>query len=211
MKIFITFVRACHDLSARSYNFVMADLKLYDIFDINPLRDYILSRGKPVVLKRNSNFCEFGKPANDIGVVTSGAVAFNCPDSKGDMQTLSLAFKGEIAGAYVSLYPSRCSAFDVTALCTTELSVLPIKDMVRYMDEELPAGFHVEFAKAVAYGFLMRATAYRCQSPEERYRELLQRNPELASTTDIPMRAIAAYLGITRETFARMRTRMKEK
>ena len=184
----------------------MADLVLYDIFDISPLCDFIRSRGELRVFKKGEYFCRLGSPAPDIAVVRSGGFAFSRPDYKGDSQTFSLAFSGEIIGAYVPMMFGRTSPFDSTALCRSEIHTVPLKEAMRFMDDELPPSFRLEFIRAVAYGFMMRMMGFRCNSPEERYRELLVRVPEIVG--QMSNSAIAPYLGITRETFSRMRSRM---
>ena len=54
----------------------MADLKLYDVFDMSPLRDYIREHGECRVYCKGECFCRIGENAPDIGVVNSGGFAF---------------------------------------------------------------------------------------------------------------------------------------
>ncbi|MDE7147847.1 MAG: hypothetical protein K2O20_05600, partial [Duncaniella sp.] len=93
----------------------MADLKLYDIIDLEPLRHYILTNGERRSYRRRQHFCTLSQPAQEIGLVISGGFAFSRPDYKGDRQILSLAFTGEIIGAYITPDFSRRSGFDITA------------------------------------------------------------------------------------------------
>ena len=68
-------------------------------------------------------------------------------------------------------------------------------------------GFKLMFTDAIAYGFMMRGISFRCDTLEERYQELLERIPDICNR--ISMSAIASYLGVSREAFARMRSRSK--
>lgn len=186
----------------------MADLKIYDIFDISPLREYMLAHGRRSILKRRELFASQNELTTDIGLVISGGFSFSRPDYKGDNQILSLAFAGELIGAYISASHSSRADFDITALCTSEIAVVSIEELTDYMNRELGAAYILSFTKAIALGFMLRAIAYRCESTEERYRELLQRLPGIDNM--VPMAAIASYLGITRETFARLRRKLNE-
>lgn len=183
----------------------MADLKLYDVFDMSPLRDYIREHGECCVYRKGECFCRIGENTPDIGVVNSGGFAFVRPDDKGDDQTCSLAFADELVGSYISMMPGRKSGFDVKALRESEVSVLALDTVVEYMDMISP-DYRLRFTYAIAYAFMMRGISYRCQSVESRYVELLERMPDVMSFMSTS--AIASYLGVTRETLSRMRARM---
>ncbi|WP_295727833.1 hypothetical protein [uncultured Muribaculum sp.] len=182
----------------------MADLKLYDVFDLTPLRDFLRSNGEPRVFSKGECFCRFGTPSQKIGVVNSGGFAFMRPDYKGDNQTCSLAFRDELVGAYISRMPGRVAEFDVCAVCRSEISVMPVDEMIAHISDISPT-YGYEFVYAIAYGFMMRAIAYRCESVDARYTELLTRVPDIHRF--MSNSAIASYLGVTRETFARMRAK----
>lgn len=186
----------------------MADLLLYDIFDLSPFRNFIRSTGEKRILKKGEHFCRTDAPAPDIAVVDSGGFAFTHPDHKGDNQILSLALTDELIGAYIPMMPGHRSVLDSIALCTSRITAIPLDKAIDYMDNELHPGYRMEFTRSIAFSFMIRGMDQRCKSPEERYRELLSRMPDLPGK--ISMSAIASYLGITRETFARMRSRMRE-
>lgn len=184
----------------------MADLKTYDIMDFKPLVDYLRTHGENVVMAKGSYFSRMEEPSVNIGVVNSGGFAFSHPDYKGDMQIMSLAFTGELIGSLISM-PGGRSLFDITALCRSEISVMPICDFLSFIEEKSPE-MRLRLLYAVAYGVTLRGVSFRCDSPEIRYRELLSRVPGIEG--NMSMTAIASYLGITRETFARMRGRLNK-
>lgn len=184
----------------------MADLKTYDLFNADALRTIILEHGREHKFKKGECFCRMECTAKEIGLVRNGVFGFSRPDGAGRDQILSLASTGEFVGAVISLYPTRRSAFDVTALCTSTVVSMPITGAFA-LAEELQPGFRSEFTEAIAYGFMMRGISFRCDKPEERYVELVARIPNICDV--ISMSAIASYLGLSREAFARLRGRMK--
>lgn len=184
----------------------MADLKLYDTIDLAPVREYIMTHGERRRFRARRHFSSIGEPARHIGLVVSGGFAFSRPDFKGNRQILTMAFDGELIGGYITPGLSGRSGYDITALCDSEVFVVKLDDLIGYMDSQLP-GYRLRFTLAVAMGFMMRGTSFRCDSPETRYRELLRRIPEI--NRKVSMTAIASYLGITRETFARLRNKLK--
>lgn len=185
----------------------MPDLKTYDFFDISPLREYIMAHGQRRFFKRREHFCSQNHRIKEIGMVISGGFSFSRSDYKGDNQILSMAFAGEFISAYISAGSNNRSCYDITALCPSEAMFIDVDEFNDYMDRELGRDYRLKFTEAIALGFMLRAISYRCDSPEERYMELLQRLPGIDSM--ISMTTIASYLGITRETFARLRRKIK--
>lgn len=184
----------------------MADLKLYDTLDLTPLREYFMNCGERRLYRARQHFTTIGRTATEMGLVVSGGFAFSHPDYKGDRQILTLAFAGELIGNYITPDLSGRSGYDVTAMCESEVLVVPHSEFIATLDT-LGPDFQLKFTLAIAMGFMMRGTAMRCDSPETRYRELLRRMPEINGR--MSMTAIASYLGITRETFARLRNRLR--
>lgn len=184
----------------------MADLKLYDIFDMEIVNSFIRREGIKRVMEKGECFCRMGCVADSLAVVDSGVFAFTHPDYKGDSQILSFASADELIGSVISV-PVRRSCFDVIALCRSEIAEVSAGLVSDFLDSQA-SGLRVLLYYAIAYGFMVRGMSYRCESPEMRYRELLIRNPDIAEK--VSMTAIASYLGVTRETFARMRTKMKK-
>ncbi len=184
----------------------MPDLKVYDLIDLTAFRQLLTEHGVKRTIKKGEHFCRMEHSAKEIALVVSGVFGFMRPDSTGRNQIISFAAPGEIVGAIISLRPSRMSAFDVVALCPAEILVVNADEIFALMENDEP-GFRYKLTDAIAYGFMMRMISFRCDKPEDRYSELLQRVPKISSM--IPMSAIASYLGMTREAFARLRSRMK--
>lgn len=183
----------------------MPDLHTYDLLNFAGAKPMFESYGSCRMFKRGDYFCRMESPAREIGLVISGGFGFSRPDHKGHDQILSLAFEGEFVSAIIALLPGRRSAFDVRALCPSELRVLPLDFFFDKMEEMNP-GFRLELTTVLAYGIMMRCISCRCDTPEDRYKDLLQRVPDVRKF--VPMSTIASYLGLSREAFARMRSRI---
>ena len=185
----------------------MADLKTYDIFDVSQLTEFIRREGRPYSYSKGECFIHNGNRVTKIGVVKRGAFAFSRSDYKGNTQIFSVALAGDLAAALITS-PEGRSVFDITALCQTEVLVIDTQSLSEHMKASMPYDTREKLFYAIAYGLLMRAASQRCESPETRYNELLDRCPDL----DISMSktAIASYLGITREHFARLRAKMRK-
>lgn len=183
----------------------MGDMVIYDVFDISLIREYLIQNGEAVRFRRGECFYSRGDAARNIAVLKEGAFSFSQYDYKGREQILSMAFPGELIGAYIASQPGQRSMFDVRALCHSTAYCASLNECREYMDSCLPEGYRRHFAEAIAYGFLVRAVSFRCDSPEQRYYELLRREPHIH--TMMTNTVIASYLGISREAFARLRAK----
>lgn len=181
----------------------MPDLHTYDIIDIAAAKAVFAARGTERTLRRGEYFCRMDRPVREIGIVLSGGFAFSHPDEKGHDQILSMAFDGEFVSAVVS-HPDGSSMFDVRALCRSRITVMPQEQFFGCMEQK-KTGFRADLISGIAYGLLKRGISWRCETPEQRYATLLERLPDIRKF--VPMSDIAAWLGITREAFSRMRSR----
>lgn len=102
--------------------------------------------------------------------------------------------------------PGQRSAFDIQALCPSQIVTMEYDALIGYIKSTMPENTLQNLYYAIAFGLMTRGFSFRCDSPEMRYTELLQRMPDILQR--VPMKVIASYLGITREHFSRMRKRM---
>lgn len=182
----------------------MADLVTYDLLDFSAVREFMRSRGSRRVLRKGECFIREREVPHKVGLVESGGFSFSKTDWKGNVQIMSLAFAGELISSIVSLHGRR-AGFDVTALCQSTVVEVEAADFAGFFNTDCPAGAYQELIYAIACGILDRAFSFRCESPETRYRSLLDRSPHIVGS--ITMTAMASYLVISREHFARIRSK----
>ncbi len=183
----------------------MADLKTYDIIDLNPIREYILREGETREMKKGEYLIRAGDSVKEVGIIIDGYFGYMHIDCRGENQIISLATKNEFLSNFISM-PGLRSAFDIQALCTSQIIATKYDALMNYMKSTLPENTLQNLYYAIAFGLMTRGFSFRCDSPEMRYTELLQRMPDILQR--VPMKVIASYLGITREHFSRMRKRM---
>lgn len=85
--------------------------------------------------------------------------------------------------------------------------VAPLRDILSQISIEHNDTIYVsDFIESLAFDFLRKNLSFRCESPEERYRQLIVRIPGILNR--VCMKDIASYIGVTPETLSRMRSRM---
>ena len=180
---------------------------IYDIMDLGPVRRYVEEHGEKKYFRRGEMFCRRDCRAVYVGLVMNGAFGFSRSDYRGHEQIYSLALPNDIVSAFIARQPGFMSEFDIRALCPSEIMAVPMSDLIEHLERERPGYLH-RLTESIAYGLMMRGFSFRCDSPEERYRELLSRLPRLH--VHLTMTDTASYLGLSREAFARLRARIRD-
>jgi CRP-like cAMP-binding protein len=107
--------------------------------------------------------------------------------------------------------PDCCerAAFGVEALQPTRATALGIDELEAWgQADPAVARFLLTSLMALNVQRLERETTLLTQSPEQRYRDLLERHPRVLES--VPLQQIAAWLGITPVALSRIRRRMRE-
>lgn len=127
---------------------------------------------------------------------------------RGDREfTTDFVFPGQFAAAYDSFITRQPSFLGIEAL--TEGAADRVSyDKLQALYAEDPDS-HVVARKAAEQLYIQKALRERsllADTPEERYRQLLEAQPEYVQL--IPLKHLASYLGIAPETLSRIRARI---
>ncbi|WP_176884843.1 Crp/Fnr family transcriptional regulator [Dyadobacter soli] len=158
------------------------------------------------VLRKNEHFVRQGHISSEVALVERGTMRLyiETPDKEICKDFL---FENSVACSYDGFFFGQASRVSIQALQETHLLVLT-KDDFHYLYENCP-GWQ-RFWNLLLVEQLMktdsRETALLKDPPDVRFRNILEEHPLLFSR--IPLQYIASYLGITRETLSRYRSRM---
>ena len=131
-------------------------------------------------------------------------------DEKGHERILFFSFEDWWLGDFESYYSGKPATNYVQLLEDSELLVIS-KDSFQKLEQEVP-----KLKQWYSYKMLRSASATRNRieemktlSAEERYRNLLEKEPHICQR--IPQQYIAAYLNIEPQSLSRMRNRLRNK
>lgn len=173
----------------------------------SPLLDWIRREGSIRLLEKNDYFVRQDERASHIGVLEEGICRFSRTDGRGREHVVGYTFAGSLVGEYTACLCARPSLVDIRAVTPCRLCLVPYERMRQWM-ETTPEGNRM--GRLVAEQ--MFVLAYRrmldgyCLTPEERYRELMARHPELKELR--PLREIASFIGVTPETVSAIRRKL---
>lgn len=186
----------------------MADLEIIKTLgtEVAYIQEIILKHGNQRLLKKNEYFCRTNSSNSLIAYVVKGGLKYSCYDYKGKEQVLTFAFDGELIGSYLACKTGNRTLYDIQATEDSELFCMNIKEFSALFASSNFKITQLQFVEIIAFEILRKGVFMRCQSPEQRYRQLISCVPDVLQRTT--MRNVASYLGITPEALSRMRTKM---
>ncbi len=185
----------------------MLELKQYiksyfGVVDTNDL-DKIVSLFKLTTIKKGDFLLKSGKQCGKLSFVQSGLLrTFISTEDKEITQWIST--KGYFAADLSSFIFETPSHSSIQALVDTEISTIS-KNNYKLLGELVPKWHELEKLFIVRCFIILEERIYRhlSMTAEERYEYFFENNKELFN--QVPLQYIASMLGMTPETFSRIR------
>ena len=180
----------------------MSDFTLYNDFDSTPLREWMMANGTEERVAKKEYFSRVGGTTRKIGIVVRGSFAMCSTDDKGQRKIFSVAFPREMISNYLAFQTGNPCTYDIQALEHSVIRTADVSEVDTYL-HSLSPDYHYRFMSGIAYALLRRFISAKCDSCRVRYLKLLERVPDLHQK--MSMTDISSYLGISRESFQRMK------
>lgn len=169
------------------------------------IKQLLLDAGKKVELDRGDFLCLAGEMTSKLGLLVSGTLKYCCTLTNGRERIVSFAFVGDLVGSYSCMRYQSPSLLDIVATESSVIYQLPMEQVDAAKGLEL----RIKLGEALCYQLLKHSIDNYCHSPEDRYLVLIKRFPDIHNR--MTNRTIASYLGITPESFSRLRKRLLTK
>jgi len=166
----------------------------------------IASLFKQATLKKGDFYIHSGTPCEKLCFIQSGFLRVYATSNEKEI-TQWIGSKGSFLGDMDSLMFNTPSRWNMQALTDTEIHSIPKEDYNRII-EMVPRWPEIEKYFMVNCFTLMegRIFAHLSMSAEERYAHFYSLNKELFN--QVPLQYIASMLGMTPETFSRIRRKI---
>lgn len=177
--------------------------------DYSWLIDFIVQNGTRREYLRNQPFSRANQVSHEIGFIEQGAFRYKSLSSDGAEHIVGYAFKNSFVCDYASLRLQQPSLVEIESM--TDSVVIALNDRVlnnffnNTSDTLKKSRSAIEILYSELYERYVRSYT---NTPEERYVELITRNPEVLQT--IPLKELASYLNIRPETLSRIRKNIKK-
>ncbi|MGL5683247.1 MAG: Crp/Fnr family transcriptional regulator [Marinifilaceae bacterium] len=182
-----------------------------DIFkrhgELERLKQLIMERGERVRLRRGECFVREGEMCDKVAYVVSGGFKMYASDGDGREHIVSFAFEREVVACYLPARVGEPALLSVQAVEPSVVVWVSMQSVLSVFEAKVNGELYVRsFVDALAYELLRRHVAFRRNSAQERYLELIARVPDVLNR--VSLKEVALYLDIAPETLSRMRKRM---
>lgn len=160
--------------------------------------------------KKGEHLTQTGSLEHFLNFIIEGAGRSYIPAKDGKERTIYFGFQGQFLSSYASFISQKPSTASIQAL--SDLRVISIhKDNLETLYNHSKEGEKMGRLSAEELYIMKeeRETALLTLSAKERFEELLQENPEYV--LKIPQKHLASYLGITPESFSRLKKEVYSK
>lgn len=176
--------------------------------DAGLIKEICTSRGKLVHFKKNEYFVQADETSVYVGFVVKGIFRYRCTNrAEGKTYNVGFAFSDEFIADYPACLYGLPSEMDIQALTACDVYMCEARHVEQLYGQsmEMQRYARVTAEQLFLQTFSRYLDVYR-KTPEERYRELLQRCPELLQV--LPLKEVASYLRITPTTMSNIRRRI---
>lgn len=164
--------------------------------------EYFAAHGEVISAKKDEILKHSGEVATYLYFILEGSCA-SLIWKENTPACLSLGFKDEFFGDYMSFLTEERSATESICLEKCLLFRIPKKNFSMLSESEIGAKI-CKFAAESEYVYIhQRLMDLQTKSAEERYLELLKRDPQLLQKASLKL--IASYLNITPQSLSRIR------
>lgn len=176
--------------------------------DQNFLKDICMREGKLALYNKNEYFSTIGQPSSYVGFVNKGAfkyVCFNSSESKN--YNVGFAFADEFIGDYPTCLYQTSFEISIQAMTHCEVYLFESDKLEFYFNQNIETQ---KKARTIAEQLFIQTYSrfldtYQ-KTPEERYKELLQRCPKILQI--ISLKDLSSYLKITPVHLSRIRRKI---
>ncbi|MEM6841676.1 MAG: Crp/Fnr family transcriptional regulator [Bacteroidota bacterium] len=168
--------------------------------------DDILAYFKPIQVKKSEHFLRAGSQCTHIAFINSGVMRNYSINSDGSEVVDYMTSDGDFNTVYQYFVSREICPENIQAVTDCDLHVIHRKDFFE-LKENSPT-FQNLVEQLVIDGLTckeQRLKSYLSEDAQKRYENLLAHQPKVVQYS--PLRYIASYLGITRETLSRIRNR----
>ncbi|NLR67642.1 Crp/Fnr family transcriptional regulator [Chitinophaga varians] len=160
---------------------------------------------KPVTAKKNDLLLSENQVADKLYFISKGCLRLYYHNENHGLSTRFMAFEHTFLTSIVSFISGKPAPEYIQAVETSELLAISHHDFFR-LRETIPAWDKV-YIYILEYGLTVvtsKLSSLLTQNATERYRSLLQNNPELVQR--LSNANLAAYLNISPETLSRLKS-----
>ena len=175
--------------------------------DLSDLREYIIQNDIEKKICKKDYLVRQNDRNVFVGFISEGMFRYTRTDSSGKEHIVGYSFENEFVAEYTSCLCHRPSLANIQAIKNSSVHLIRYAELEKLWN----SSFENQRLGRIATEHLFAMTYRRlidsyCNTPEERYIDLLDRYPNLKEL--IPLKEIASFIGVTPETVSSIRRKL---
>lgn len=185
-------------------------MRHYDITFLTPKEwAMLIQYGTLRSFKKGENFITANQINTKIAFILKGGFRFFYEKNDNEITCL-LSFENGLIGSFESNILKQPCTQTIQAIEESELFIIDYRDLEALYDKSTKFERVSRMILEYYIAFLQqRITSYLLDTPEERYRTLVNETPDLLNR--VPLQYIASYIGVTPVSLSRIRKRILKK
>ncbi len=173
---------------------------------ISRIKQLFLDNGVIEEYKKNSFFIHQGQFLKKIGFIPKGGFRYLRYTPMGKEQIVGYSFENDFVTSYPAFQRQSVSVVSAQAIKDSVVYVLTYDDLSTFFREEDSENLRAQIAEAFLSDIYGRMISLYCDTPEERYLQLLERYPKIINK--VSLKEIASFIKVTPETLSRIRKKI---
>lgn len=173
---------------------------------ISKIKQLFLDNGVVEEYKKNSFFIHQGQPLKRIGFIPQGAFRYLRYTPLGKEQIVGYSFQNDFVTSYPAFQRQTLSVVSAQAIRNSTIYVLTHDDLNTFFKDDDTDNLRAQIAETFLSDIYGRMISLYCDTPEERYLQLLDRYPKIIN--EVSLKEIASIIKVTPETLSRIRKKI---
>jgi CRP-like cAMP-binding protein len=180
--------------------------KYLELDGIAELRQFFIENGATKVYGKNEFFMQRGQKHKYVGFIVKGGFRYLGYTSDGKEQIVGYSFENDFVVDYGSFQIQRPSVIGGQAIKNSIVLILTHDELNAFYDNCDSINFRSKVAESLFEDIYGRLLSLYCDSPEQRYQNLIKRYPDILNL--VSLKEIASLIKITPETLSRIRRKL---
>lgn len=170
------------------------------------VKEFFQEKGVIKQYNKGDFFVKEGEFSSSLGFIQIGSFHYKRLNSKREDQIVGFSFEDDFVGAYDTFQNQSFSKVSVQAIIDSTVFILNHDELNSFYEKHKTINLRAKISEMLFEDVYNRMLAFYCNTPEDRYLELLEKYPAILQY--VSLKEIASFINIKPETLSRIRRKI---